>query len=120
MIGVNDVIDQVPSHRAVQQRAALADWLRERAGVRHVVFAPLPPVHRFPLLPQPLRCVMGGDARRHDAALARWAATRGDVSHVPIALRARPRAHGRRRLPPRRAGLPRLRRGAGRRYIADS
>ena len=25
---------------------------------------------------------MGGDARRHDAALARWAATRSDVSRV--------------------------------------
>ncbi|QTN21860.1 SGNH/GDSL hydrolase family protein [Rhizobacter sp. AJA081-3] len=84
VLGVNDVIDQVPSHRAVQQRAVLVDWLREHAGVRHAVFAPLPPVHRFPLLPQPLRHVMGGDARRHDRAVARWAATRDDVSHLPI------------------------------------
>jgi lysophospholipase L1-like esterase len=83
-LGVNDVIDQVPSHRAVQQRIELVDWLREQAGVRHVVFAPLPPVHRFPLLPQPLRHVMGRDARRHDEAVARWAATRDDVSHLPI------------------------------------
>ncbi|WP_298829071.1 SGNH/GDSL hydrolase family protein [uncultured Piscinibacter sp.] len=90
VLGVNDVIEQVPSHRAVQQRAALADWLRHAAGVRHVVFAPLPPVHRFPLLPQPLRHVMGRDAMRHDAALAGWAATRDDVSHVPIALELGP------------------------------
>lgn len=48
------------------------------------MFAPLPPVHRFPLLPEPLRRVMGDDARRHDDALARWAATRSDVSHTPI------------------------------------
>lgn len=86
VLGVNDVIDQVPSHRAVQQRAALADGLRNAFGVRHVVFAPLPPVHRFPLLPQPLRRVMGDDARRHDDAMARWAATRDDVSHVTIPL----------------------------------
>lgn len=86
VLGVNDVIDQVPPPRAVQQRAALADWLRREAGVRHVVFAPLPPVHRFPLLPQPLRWAAGGDARRHDEAMARWAATREDVSHVPIHL----------------------------------
>lgn len=86
VLGVNDVIDQVSPARAVQQRAALADWLRAAAGVRHVVFAPLPPVHRFPLLPQPLRRVLGNDALAHDAALARWAATREDVSHVPIAL----------------------------------
>lgn len=84
--GVNDVIDQIPSQRAVQHRAALADWLLAERGVTHVTFAPLPPVHRFPLLPQPLRRVMGDDARRHDDAMARWAATRRDVSHVPIAL----------------------------------
>ncbi len=86
VLGVNDVIDQVRPARAVQQRAELADRLRSAAGVRHVVFAPLPPVHRFPLLPQPLRHVMGADARAHDEAVARWAATRDDVSHVPIAL----------------------------------
>jgi lysophospholipase L1-like esterase len=78
--GVNDVIEQVSTRRALRDRIALADWLRG-AGVGHVVFAPLPPMHRFPLLPEPLRRVMGGDARRHDAALARWAATRSDVSH---------------------------------------
>jgi len=87
VLGVNDVVDQVPSQRAVRQRAALADWLLAHAQVRHVVFAPLPPMHEFPLLPQPLRWILGSDARRHDAAVARWAATRDDVSHVPIAIR---------------------------------
>jgi lysophospholipase L1-like esterase len=84
--GVNDVIDLVPPRRALQQRAALADWLLAEAGVAHVVFAPLPPVHRFPLLPEPLRRVMGGDARAHDDALARWATTRPGVSYAPIEL----------------------------------
>jgi len=86
VLGVNDVIDQVPSQRAVQQRATLADWLLANTGVRHVVFAPLPPMHQFPLLPQPLRWIVGSDARRHDAALAQWAGTRTDVSHVPISM----------------------------------
>jgi len=87
VLGVNDVVDQVPSHRAVRRRAALADWLLAERGVGHVVFAPLPPMHQFPLLPQPLRWILGSDARRHDAAMAQWAATRSDVSHVPIDLR---------------------------------
>jgi lysophospholipase L1-like esterase len=86
VLGVNDVVGQVPASRAVAQRAALADWLRVHARVSHVVFAPLPPMHQFPLLPQPLRWIAGSDAARHDAAAARWAATRRDVSHVPIAL----------------------------------
>jgi lysophospholipase L1-like esterase len=84
--GVNDVADQVPSRRAVAAREALANWLRNRAGVRHVVFAPLPPVHQFPALPLPLRWVAGADARRHDRAMAAWAATRGDVSHADFGL----------------------------------
>jgi lysophospholipase L1-like esterase len=84
--GVNDVIDQVPSQRAVQHRAALADWLLGEGLVRHVLFAPLPPIHQFPLLPQPLRRVMGDDARRHNAATERWAATRSDVTFAAIAL----------------------------------
>lgn len=84
--GVNDVIDQVPTKRALGHRAALADWLIGAGRVRHVVFAPLPPMHRFPLLPEPLRRVMAGDARRHDAAMARWASTRADVSHATFAL----------------------------------
>ena len=88
--GVNDVIDQVASHRAVAAREALANWLRNALGVAHVVFAPLPPVHQFPGLPQPLRWVSGADARRHDRALAQWAATRGDVSRVDIALQLNP------------------------------
>ena len=86
--GVNDVVDQVPSHRAVAARDALANWLRNGLGVAHVVYAPLPPVHQFAGLPQPLRWVAGADARRHDRALARWVATRGDVSrvHIPLEL----------------------------------
>jgi len=86
VLGVNDVVDQVPTTRAVAARAAIANRLRNAHGALHVVFAPLPPVHRFPALPQPLRWVAGADARRHDRACADWAATRGDVSHVPIEL----------------------------------
>lgn len=92
LTGVNDVIDLVPPQRAVKQRAALADWLLAEAGVAHVVFAPLPPVHRFPLLPQPLRRVMGDDARAHNDALARWALARSDVSYVPIDFELSPEA----------------------------
>jgi lysophospholipase L1-like esterase len=88
--GVNDVIDQLPSQRAVAHRAALADWLLAERLAAHVVFAPLPPMHQFPLLPQPLRRVMGDDARRHNKALAAWAQTRADVSCVPIPLTLSP------------------------------
>ena len=82
--GVNDVVDQVPTRRALAAREALANWLRNGHGVQHVVFAPLPPIHQFPGLPQPLRWVAGADARRHNAALAEWARSRTDVSCVDM------------------------------------
>lgn len=88
--GVNDVVDQVPSHRAVSAREALANVLRNAQGVQHVAFAPLPPVHHFPGLPQPLRWVAGADARRHNRALARWARTRQDVSCVAMEMPLNP------------------------------
>lgn len=86
VLGVNDIIEQVPSQHAVAAREAIANHLRNACGVAHVVFAPLPPVQHFPGLPQPLRWVAGKDARRHDCAVASWARTRSDVSHVPIDL----------------------------------
>ena len=82
--GVNDVVDQIPSHHAVSAREAIANHLRNANGVCHVVFAPLPPIHQMPGLPQPLRWVSGADALRHNAALRNWAATRNDVSSVEM------------------------------------
>jgi lysophospholipase L1-like esterase len=84
--GVNDVVDQIPSRRATALREALANWLRNSQGVQHVVFAPLPPVHHFPGLPQPLRWVAGADAQRHNRVLRDWAASRNDVSCVDMEM----------------------------------
>ena len=93
--GVNDVIDLVSPKRAIAHRAALADWLLAEHGVHHVLFTPLPPVHRFPLLPQPLRGVMGRDALAHNDALRRWTSARRDVSCVAIDIPLEPEAMAR-------------------------
>jgi hypothetical protein len=90
LTGVNDVINLVPVPRAVAHRAALAEWLLDHGRARAVLFAPLPPINQFPLLPQPLRLVMGQDARRHDEAMAQWAGGQRDVFHCPLALQLAP------------------------------
>jgi lysophospholipase L1-like esterase len=86
--GVNDVVDQVSSLRAVQAREGIANLLRNGAGAQHVVFCPLPPIHQFPALPQPLRWMAGADAQRHNRALRHWAGERGarsgDVSTLAL------------------------------------
>lgn len=84
--GVNDVVDQITTQRAIAAREQLVQWLHGHADVRHVVFTPLPPVHHFPGLPQPLRWVAGSDARRHNAALVRWVEARSGVSLVDMEM----------------------------------
>jgi lysophospholipase L1-like esterase len=84
--GVNDVVDQVSPARALAAREQLLQALQQRAGIRHTVMTPVPPMHRFAGLPQPLRWVAGRDAAVHEQALARWAAQRAAVSHLPFEL----------------------------------
>ncbi|WP_088281611.1 SGNH/GDSL hydrolase family protein [Ideonella sp. A 288] len=84
--GVNDVVEQVRPPQALAARERLVAALRERAGVRHVVLTPVPPMGRFAGLPQPLRWVAGRDAAAHEAALQRWAAGQAQVSHLPFDL----------------------------------
>ena len=71
-LGVNDVVAQVPVRRWLEQLDELDRIAIERAGVRQVVHSGVPPIHSFPLLPNPLRWVLGGDARRYNRALAQW------------------------------------------------
>jgi lysophospholipase L1-like esterase len=85
-LGVNDIVEQLPLARVMRARGTLLRRLRERFGVVHTVFAPMPPVHQFPLLPDPLRSYAGHQARRLDARVARWAARHRAASHVPIDL----------------------------------
>lgn len=92
LTGVNDVIDLVSPKRAIEHRAALADWLIGDGRARSVLFAPLPPINQFPLLPQPLRGFMAAEARLHNDAIAAWAASRKNVFYTPIDLQLSPRA----------------------------
>jgi lysophospholipase L1-like esterase len=78
--GVNDVVDRVAPPAAVAARARIVAVLRSRHRVRHVVFTPVPPMHRFGGLPQPLRWIAGLDAAAHQRALAAWAQGRPGVT----------------------------------------
>lgn len=79
VLGVNDVLAQVPPARAVSEREALWSLLRQRCAPQLVVWAAAPPLEHFPLLPWPLRSVLGNDARQINRAQAQWASERGIV-----------------------------------------
>ena len=81
-IGTNDVMAGRALDAWLRDYDELAAVLRERFGARHLVASGLPPVGQFPAIPNPLRWVVGRQARRHDAALAAWAARQPDVTFI--------------------------------------
>lgn len=82
-LGVNDVLEQTSAARWSRDMAALVAALHARTGAREVILLEVPPLAHFPALPRPLRDVLGWDARRLDAALARVAA-RLDAPARPV------------------------------------
>ena len=82
--GVNDVTG----------RRSLADWRRgqgelvellaRRFDARHVLLSGLPPMHRFPALPQPLRWYVGSRARDFNRVLADLAGKRAGCEFLAL------------------------------------
>lgn len=83
-LGVNDVVCQTSPRRWLAQLDALEDCARELAGVHQIVATAVPPMHLFPLLPQPLRWVLGRSAQALDAALVQWTADSGTRAYFEL------------------------------------
>lgn len=82
-LGVNDATAGHSAGRYARAMRALAARLRAQHGVARVICSGLPPMHRFPGLPQPLRGFLGTRARALDAALAALAAEDPGLVHLP-------------------------------------
>jgi lysophospholipase L1-like esterase len=79
-LGVNDVTALQSRRSWAREVADLAGYLVQAHGVRQVIWSGLPPMHRFPALPQPLRAVLGAHARTLDRVLQGHRA----VQHLPM------------------------------------
>ena len=82
-VGVNDVSTLKRSAGFRAGLETLVDGLRERAPDATVLLCGLPPMQRFPLLPQPLRTLAGLRAQTFDALMAEVAAARDFALHEP-------------------------------------
>ena len=71
-LGLNDVLAQVSPKIWLARLDKLDRIAIKRAGVKHIVHAGIPPIHSFPLLPNPLRWVLGADALAYNRALRQW------------------------------------------------
>jgi lysophospholipase L1-like esterase len=75
-LGVNDVTGRRSLAEWRRQQGELVELLAGRFGARQVLLSGLPPMHRFPALPQPLRWYVGSRARDFDRVLADLAGKR--------------------------------------------
>ena len=85
-LGVNDVTKGVSLRRWLHLQATLFDRLGQKFGARRIVVSGLPPVEQFPLLPHPLRWVLGRQAARFDRNLHALVEQRSDCVGVSIDL----------------------------------
>lgn len=77
-LGVNDVKNGVPLTRWRAHLTALGHLLRERVGANGLVsFSAIPPLGQFPLLPRPLRTILGRRALAFDREMKDIAASTG-------------------------------------------
>ncbi|MEU5993910.1 SGNH/GDSL hydrolase family protein [Spirillospora sp. NPDC047418] len=81
--GINDLIRRRPLRRWAADAAGLVGVLRGRYPQATVLVAGMPPVHRFPAVPQPLRYLLGARARTMDRIM-RDAARAGGAVHAPM------------------------------------
>ncbi|WP_067456140.1 SGNH/GDSL hydrolase family protein [Actinomadura macra] len=82
-IGINDLVRGRPLKKWTDDMTALITALHDRYGHATVLVAGMPPVHRFPAIPRPLRLVLGTRARTMDR-LTRAATRAAGAVHVPM------------------------------------
>jgi lysophospholipase L1-like esterase len=84
ILGVNDVTRGGPMARWLRCHAALRAHLRAGTGARHLYVSQIPPLGAFPLLPDPLRWLLGRRAARFGAGLQAALRSEPDTAYVPL------------------------------------
>jgi len=89
-LGVNDVTHAVPRPLWLRRQRDLRRLLLEQTGARQIYVTGIPPLGHFPLLPNPLRWLLGRTAHQFDHALAMELAREATATHVaqPTVLNA--------------------------------
>lgn len=84
VVGVNDVTERTASGRWRSALTRLCAQLRAHSPEAFVLWSGLPPMHRFPALPQPLRAYLGARARHLDRELGAWVARQPDMARLGL------------------------------------
>ncbi len=100
--GVNDVLERTSPARFAGHLCDLIAATRARTGPAPVLVSAIPPMGKFPALPQPLRAYVGARAAMLDRAIARLMIA--DVAHARSRVRIEPAMFARDRFHPSPAG----------------
>lgn len=68
-VGVNDVTRRTSVQQWRRDLQRMTAYLQQQLGCQQVLYTELPPMHKFPALPQPLRWFVGNQARTLNTAL---------------------------------------------------
>lgn len=83
-LGVNDVTARHSLRQWRSAQVTLLSMLQSRFEARHIFVCGLPPMHRFPALPQPLRWYIGARAKQFDSALQALTEATPHCEFVPL------------------------------------
>jgi lysophospholipase L1-like esterase len=89
-VGVNDITGLTSLRRWRRNLGSLVACLQNDSPQAVLVLIGLPPMQHFPVLPRPLRWVLGLRAAQLDRVAARLAGQAGNVCHVPLNFRPQP------------------------------
>ncbi|NSX54241.1 SGNH/GDSL hydrolase family protein [Parasulfitobacter algicola] len=85
-LGVNDVTSGVSLKKWLQNYTALMDFLAFEYEAKRIYVSGLPPLGSFPLLPHPLRWVLGRQAVKFDHHLQTIIESRTDCSYISLSF----------------------------------
>lgn len=89
-VGVNDITGLTPVRKWRSNLSLLLDSLHDHSPNAAIAVAGMPPLHGFPLLPQPLRAVLGMRGKLFDNVASDVVNRCRNSFHVPIALNPEP------------------------------
>ncbi|MGQ4277296.1 SGNH/GDSL hydrolase family protein [Pseudidiomarina sp. E22-M8] len=68
-VGVNDVTRRTAAKKWQADLAEMTDYLTRQLHAKRILYTALPPMHKFPVLPQPLRWMVGAQAEQLNTLL---------------------------------------------------
>lgn len=83
-LGVNDITSCVPVAQWQQTYSELLHLVEQKFQADVICVSGIPPIRYFPLLPQPLRWILGAEAKRFDRALRGLVAGRDGCRFVEM------------------------------------